>query len=124
MQIPGQQRPGTIASFVSDAILRARKSTVCLILVKVLPKKALKSFTTDRGKEFACYKEVEKYAPYICQYMVKRLKDDLLKDGITLNVKYYGESTDFKCDGGKNIGKLTKEELLELYNNSDFGMVR
>lgn len=29
-------------------------------LVKVLPKKALKTFTTDRGKEFACYKEVEK----------------------------------------------------------------
>nr|WP_244263936.1 IS30 family transposase [Megamonas rupellensis] len=29
-------------------------------LVKVLPKKALKTFTTDRRKEFACYKEVEK----------------------------------------------------------------
>ena len=28
--------------------------------MKVLPKKALKTFTTDRGKEFACYKEVEK----------------------------------------------------------------
>nr|WP_239476325.1 IS30 family transposase [Megamonas rupellensis] len=24
-------------------------------LVKVLPKKTLKTFTTDRGKEFACY---------------------------------------------------------------------
>ena len=29
-------------------------------LVKVLLKKALKTFTTDRGKEFACYKKVEK----------------------------------------------------------------
>ncbi|WP_302487048.1 hypothetical protein [uncultured Megamonas sp.] len=28
--------------------------------MKVLPKKALKTFTTDRRKEFACYKEVEK----------------------------------------------------------------
>ena len=28
--------------------------------MKVLPKKALKTFTTDRGKEFGCYKEVEK----------------------------------------------------------------
>ena len=28
--------------------------------MKVLQKKALKTFTTDRGKEFACYKEVEK----------------------------------------------------------------
>lgn len=29
-------------------------------LVKSLPKEALKSFTSDRGKEFACYDEVEK----------------------------------------------------------------
>ena len=29
-------------------------------LIKSLPKKALKSFTSDRGKEFACYKDVEK----------------------------------------------------------------
>ena len=89
----------------------------------------------DKGRNFDEYpnkkefnmavyvKDTGKRAPYICQYMVKRLKDDLLKDGITLNVKYYGESTDFKCDGGENIGKLTKAELLELYNNSDFGMV-
>ena len=89
----------------------------------------------DKGRNFDEYpnkkefnmavyvKDTGKRAPYICQHMVKKLQGDLLKDGITLNVKYYGESTDFKCDGGKNIGKLTKEELLELYNNSDFGMV-
>lgn len=29
-------------------------------LIKSLPKQALKSFTSDRGKEFACYKEVER----------------------------------------------------------------
>ena len=29
-------------------------------LVKVLQKKALKTLKTDRRKEFACYKEVEK----------------------------------------------------------------
>ena len=28
-------------------------------LVKALPKKAFKSFTSDRGKEFACYESVE-----------------------------------------------------------------
>ena len=31
-------------------------------LVKSLPKEALKRFTSDRGKEFACYDEVEKLA--------------------------------------------------------------
>lgn len=29
-------------------------------LIKALPKAACKSFTSDRGKEFACYKEIEK----------------------------------------------------------------
>lgn len=29
-------------------------------LIVQMPKKAVKTFTTDKGKEFACYKEVEK----------------------------------------------------------------
>ena len=29
-------------------------------LIKFLPLEALKTFTSDRGKEFACYREVEK----------------------------------------------------------------
>ncbi|MGF3183641.1 hypothetical protein ACQV2W_07865 [Facklamia sp. P12934] len=29
-------------------------------LIKPLPNYALKSFTSDRGKEFACYKEMRK----------------------------------------------------------------
>ena len=39
------------------------------------------------------------------------------------NVKYYGEDKNFKCEGGENIGKLNKNELLNLYNTSDFGLV-
>ncbi|WP_027130183.1 IS30 family transposase, partial [Gemella cuniculi] len=30
------------------------------VLCLLLPNKALKSFTSDRGKEFSCYKDVEK----------------------------------------------------------------
>ncbi len=37
-----------------DSMLEAMKK-----LIKPLPKAALKSFTSDRGKEFACYKEME-----------------------------------------------------------------
>lgn len=37
-----------------DSMLEAVKK-----LIKALPKYALKSFTSDRGKEFACYKEIE-----------------------------------------------------------------
>ena len=40
-----------------------------------------------------------------------------------LNINYFGESTDFKCDAGENLGKMGKKELLELYSSSDFGMV-
>ena len=37
-----------------DSMLEAMKK-----LIKSLPKFALKSFTSDRGKEFACYREIE-----------------------------------------------------------------
>ena len=37
-----------------ESMLEAMKK-----LIKPLPKSALKSFTSDRGKEFACYKEIE-----------------------------------------------------------------
>lgn len=77
-------------------------------------------------KEFnmAVYiKDTGKRAPYVVQYLCSRLKSDLNKDGITLNLKYYGEDKGFKCEGGINLGKLKKEELVRLYNYSDFGFV-
>lgn len=41
---------------------RTQKSMLKAIkqLATQMPKEAIKTFTTDRGKEFACYKEVEK----------------------------------------------------------------
>ena len=54
---------------------------------------------------------------------IDKLKNDFSKEGITLNIKYYGEDKNFKCEGGENIGKLNKNELLNLYNTSDFGLV-
>ena len=73
---------------------------------------------------FAVYiKDVGKRAPYLIQYLLTKLKNDFIKEGITLNIKYYGEDKNFKCEGGENLGKLSKSELLNLYNNSDFGLV-
>ena len=89
----------------------------------------------EKGRNFAEYpskkefniaaylKDTGKRAPYITQYLLNRLKNELSVDGITLNVKYYGEDKSFKCEGGENLGKLSKAQLLELYNNSDFGFV-
>ena len=68
-------------------------------------------------------KDVVKRAPYLIQYLLTKLKNDFCKEGITLNIKYYGENKNFKCEGGENIGKLNKSELLNLYNTSDFGLV-
>ena len=74
--------------------------------------------------DFAVYiKDVGKRAPYLIQYLLTKLKNDFSKEGITLNIKYYGEDKNFKCEGGENIGKLNKNELLNLYNTSDFGLV-
>lgn len=89
----------------------------------------------DRGRDFNSYKSKKEFniavyvkdtgkrAPYLIQYLLKRLKEDFDKDGLKLNIKYFGESVDFKCDAGENLGKLGKKELLELYSCSDFGMV-
>lgn len=89
----------------------------------------------DKGRDFDIYKEKKEFkiavyvkdtgkrAPYLIQYLLKRLKEDFEKEGLKLNINYFGESTDFKCDAGENLGKLGKKELLELYSSSDFGMV-
>lgn len=41
---------------------RSKESMLAALnqLIEALPKKALKSFTSDRGKEFACYSDIEK----------------------------------------------------------------
>ena len=82
------------------------------------------SYKDKKEFNFAVYiKDVGKRAPYLIQYLLTKLKNDFSKEGITLNIKYYGEDKNFKCEGGENIGKLNKSELLNLYNTSDFGLV-
>lgn len=89
----------------------------------------------DKGRDFDGYKDKREFnmavyikdtgkrAPYLIQYLLKRLKEDFEKEDLKLNINYFGESTDFKCDAGENLGKMGKKELLELYSSSDFGMV-
>ena len=67
-------------------------------------------------------KNVGKRAPYIIQYILENVKNEFEKDNITLEIKYYGEEKKFECTAGKNLGKLNKLELLELYKEADFGM--
>jgi glycosyltransferase involved in cell wall biosynthesis len=78
-------------------------------------------------KEFdiAVYiKRTEKRAPFIIQNMLEKISNKLKEDkNITLNVFYFGEDKRVKLTSGKNLGKLNKTQLYELYKKSDFGMV-
>lgn len=79
-----------------------------------------------RKKEFtiAVYlKYYGKRLPCITQYLLKQVKEEFKKDGITLHIKYFGEDKSFRCDAGENLGMLNKKELLTLYKKADFGMV-
>jgi O-antigen biosynthesis protein len=64
-----------------------------------------------------------KRLPCITQYLLKHVKEEFKKDGITLNIKYFGEDKSFHPDAGENLGMLSKKELLALYKKADFGMV-
>ena len=79
-----------------------------------------------KRKEFtlAVYlKYYGKRLPCITQYLLRQVKEEFKKDGIILNIKYFGEDKSFRCDAGENLGMLSKKELLSLYKRSDFGMV-
>lgn len=78
-------------------------------LVKVLPKKALKTFTTDRRKEFACYKEVEKLniKVYFADAYAAWLRGSN-KNSNGLLREYYPKKTD--------LGKISNDDLIEKIN--------
>jgi hypothetical protein len=64
-----------------------------------------------------------KRLPCITQYLLKQVKEEFKKDGINLNIKYFGEDKSFHCDAGENLGMLSKKQLFALYKQADFGMV-
>ena len=75
-------------------------------LVKVLPKKALKTFTTDRGKEFACYKEVEKLnikVYFSDAYAAWQRGSNENSNGLLR--EYYPKKTD--------LGKISNDDLIK-----------
>ena len=67
-------------------------------------------------------RETPRRLPGLCQLICKHLVESFKKDGLKLNVYYYGETL-VKYKYGKNLGKLNKTQLAKLYATSDFGMV-
>lgn len=68
-------------------------------------------------------KEVGKRLPTIIQIILVNAKKEFEKKGIELDILFFGLEKDTKVIVGRNIGKLNKSQLLDLYNDSDFGMV-
>ena len=83
------------------------------------------AYSTKKVLTFAVYmKYYGKRLPGVIQYMLLHLKEELLKkDGITLEVKYFGEAKSFVPKAGVNLGMLSAKELSDLYRSADFGMV-
>ena len=93
---------------------------------KEYPKKE-RDYMAYQGKKhfvIAVYlKYYGKRLPCILQYMMTNVIKQFEKNGITLEVKYFGEAKNFTVKGGKNQGMLSKKELLALYEEADFGIV-
>ena len=65
-----------------------------------------------------------KRLPSTIQYMLEKVKDAFAqRDGIELDIRYFGEAKSFIPKNGVNVGMLSKEELKKLYAEADFGMV-
>ena len=71
----------------------------------------------------ACYiRFIGRRIPYICEYLLSNAKSYMGKKGYKLNVLFFGIDKKNRFDGATNLGKLSREELFELYKKCDFGM--
>lgn len=95
-----------------------------------------KEYSTDSCRDFCKYKkkktikiavytkEEGKRIPNILQSILKKTRDTLKKENeIDLQIIFFGLKKSYHASVGKNVGKLNREELFKLYNESDFGMV-
>ncbi|MBO5197447.1 MAG: glycosyltransferase family 4 protein [Lachnospiraceae bacterium] len=82
------------------------------------------SYRTKKTLIFAVYlKYYGKRLPCIIPHLLEELAEEFKKDGVVLDVRYYGEAKNFTSKGGRNLGMLNKQELYQLYAEADFGMV-
>lgn len=90
---------------------------------------------TDKKRDFAEYPKKDhiklavytkfnspRRAPIHLQFLLYNTEKLLKKDGIQLEIQYFGTNQDKKFINGINLGKLTKNQLLDLYHHADFGI--
>lgn len=90
-------------------------------------KNAPRDFSLYRNKKeinIAVYsKEEGKRIPNLLQGILKKAYAEFEKEGIKINIKFFGFKKNHTVAIGENCGKLSKKELVKLYEKSDFGMV-
>lgn len=86
-----------------------------------------RDFSSYRGRKsytIAVYlKFYGKRLPTVIPYLLTGVKERFQREGIRLELLYFGEAKSFHPQGGENLGMLTKEELRALYERADLGMV-
>lgn len=68
-------------------------------------------------------KEEGKRIPNIIQSILLKAYDELMTKGIELDILFFGLNSHYRTIVGRNLGKLSKKELKQLYYRSDFGLV-
>lgn len=85
-----------------------------------------RSFDSYKDKKFfklcVYMRETPRRLPGVCQIISMKLKSYFEADGKELEIFYFGSDKKIFY-GGKNLGKLNKTQLNELYQACDFGMV-
>lgn len=80
-------------------------------------------YAQKKSLKIAVYtKEEGKRIPNILQYILSKTCEELSNRGIELDVFFFGLKENYSVSVGKNLGKLTREQLIELYSKCDFGM--
>ena len=82
------------------------------------------AYKNKKEINIACYiKYTGRRIPYISEYILTKTKEMLEKRGYKVNIYYFGINKHIFFENGINLGKLTRQDLADLYIKMDFGMV-
>ncbi|WP_334328947.1 glycosyltransferase family 1 protein [Companilactobacillus sp. HBUAS59699] len=86
--------------------------------------RSLKRYANSNTYELAVYTKWDssRRAPINIQLTLMNTQELLKKDGIKLNIHYFGSDKDKKFINGDNLGKLNKQQMRDLYDRCDFGI--
>lgn len=87
-------------------------------------KRGFKKYEHKKTVKLAVYTKWDspRRAPINIQLILQNTQKLLKKKGIELKITYFGTGKGKVFINGKNAGKLTKPEMVDLYHKSDFGI--